>query len=196
MTPIGDKVELFGFAKRVLRDRHGEPQIFDVTSFIVLHLHQIFVELLVKSLQVVHLVTLVDHLVEEKLCEVALQENALVDGFADNYTEEFKVGSELGILLAREHVRKQGAVFLCLREEAVLGVEDLLSELRHELLEKTTAVDAVFHLEVAVDELDLEPTSRGNIAALDGIEGVLQDVVSSDLDGARVIPKAVLFFFL
>ena len=56
--------------------------------------------------------------------------------------------------LLAQVIRQQLAVLLVLTEECILGIKDLVAELRDELFEETTAIDTLLDLAQLVKELD------------------------------------------
>lgn len=113
--------------------------------------------MLVDAFQVVNLITFVDDFVKEESSEATLKENSLVESLADNHADEgVHLPPVLVRFVRREQIRVELPVDFSLDKEAVLGVENLLCQLGHELFKKATCVDSHLFNAVRVDKENLE----------------------------------------
>ena len=99
-------------------------------------------------------------MVQKELSKGGLEENTLVDGFANEHAEEFEVLLVIFDRVLREGIGIQSPFLISLREECVLRVEDLLRHQGHELFEQTATIHAHLGNFVLVHELNPECVSR------------------------------------
>lgn len=178
---VGKQFNLLVSSKHIFRNCHGETQVLDAFALVVLYFHQVLIQLTVKSLEVVDLILLVHHAVQEEPREIALQQAPFEDGFANDHAEEFVLAAhELGTLNMRGREVRVKLVRVTFNEEPKLRVEDALRQFGKELLQQAAAVDSVFHLQVAVHESYAEIAAHVHFVADYLLNRVLHDVVASD----------------
>lgn len=160
---------------------HTETKILYI-SFIVLHIHQIIIHLLINFLQIIQRVNLLCQLIQKSLCKCHFQEVSFKNGFTNDLTKEFKHFLPIVKLFAYM-VWHEFSITFVFSEKCIFWIKDSVTKFGNKLFEQTTSIYTFLFLSMLIYKLNLKLLFQINFVHVNFVKCIFQDVGSINGDG-------------